>query len=104
MKLALSILLLIGVASAPASRTATVIAGPPIATIGPLVNGSRVISYSGDPGNYVWILEIACSPQGPFEYCPEAHYLHGTLTDFTPRPNHFYRLHGVTNDGRYNYF
>jgi len=97
MKLALAILFLMGVKSvAPPSA--------PVATIGPCVNGSRAITYSSDPSNYFWILEIAPAPQGPFETCHEAHYLHGTLQSFDPQPNHFYRLHGLTNDGQYNYF
>lgn len=103
MKLALAILICV---SGFALATVDVVTPPgaPVATIGPLVNGSRAITYTGDPSNYLWILEIACRPQGPFELCHEAHYQHGTLTDFMPCPNHFYRLHGLTNDGSYNYF
>jgi len=109
MKLAAFILILVGgVQLETQTPKLATEPGGPIATIGPLQpNGDRAITYQTngcDPSNYLWILEIAPSPQGPFELCHEAHYLHGKLVSFDPRPNSFYRLHGLTNDGSYNYF
>ena len=74
---------------------------PPSAT-GPLfvrvdANNWNIAYPPGLPAsNYVWYVEYSCNVSGPYEWCPDCRYF-GTNIFIGFRPNHFYRLRGITN-------
>lgn len=60
-------------------------------------NGGWSVTWNSDQAtNYTWYLEYSKCVTGPYEWCPDAHYTNQVLSNFSYRPNHYYRLHGIT--------